>query len=68
MYYGVYLFRIGKLRCLKCSVSDRGGKSPISWEWLSNLERLLKIEIQGCNSKEVTVEVAGKRYRVDGFH
>jgi hypothetical protein len=57
-----------KLRCPKCSISNRGGKSPISWEWLSNLERLLKIEIQGCNSKEVTVEVEGKRYRVDGFH
>lgn len=57
-----------KISCPVCSPSVTGPRSKVCWEWLSNLERIFKIKIVGCNSPEITLTVKGKKFRVDGYH
>ena len=58
----------GCLHCKTDSVSGRGGRSPIANNWLGELEGLYGITIKGYNSPEVSLRVADKVYRVDGFN
>ena len=58
------------LGCELCdtTVSLRGGRSSICNNWLNELEGLYNIKIQGCNSKEKSLRIGYKVYRVDGYH